>query len=114
MSFLRTISPLRALRDLRLFLRQRRPYELWFMILSLAITLVVLFMFWKDSHVETPYKREIIYVQNWRLDRSDAEIRAQQKIDQAQKDREQAALLAKQKKRQQEWQRVDEKVSKWL
>jgi hypothetical protein len=114
MTFLRNLSPLRAIRDLRLFLAQRRPYELWFMILAMAVTLLILFMFVKDSHVETPYKREIIYVQNWRLDRTDAEIRAQQKIDQAKKHAEEAELEKRRKKRQEEFQRLDTNVSKWL
>ena len=114
MSFLRYISPLRAIRDLRLFLAQRRPHELWFMMLAMAITLLVLFVFVKDSHVPTPYKRNIIYVQNWRLDRTDAEIRAQQKIDQAKKHAEEAEFQARLKKRQEEFKRLDKNVSKWL
>lgn len=81
MTFLKYISPLRAIRDLRRFLAQRKPHELWFMMLAMAITLVVLWMFVKDSTIPRVEKREIIYVQQWRLDRSDAEIRAQQAKD---------------------------------
>lgn len=113
MSFLRTLSPLRAVRDLRVFLSHRRPHELWFMIASLAITLLVLFVFVKDSQIEVPYKRNIIYAESWPLTRTDAEIRAQQKIDKVKKDAQLAELEKRRKKRQEEFKRVDDSLKKW-
>ncbi|WP_448662557.1 hypothetical protein ACG3SL_18115 [Sphingomonas sp. CJ20] len=113
MSFLRKISPIGAIRDLRMFLAQRRPHELWFMMLSMAITLVVLFVFVKDSHIEVPYKRNIIYAESWPITRTDDEIRADRKIDNAKR----AVLLAeaekKRKQRQEEFKRVDDTLTKW-
>jgi uncharacterized FlgJ-related protein len=114
MAFLKYFSPLRAIRDLRRFLAQRRPHELWFMILAMAITLVILWMFVKDSHVPTPYKREIIYVKQWRLDRSDAEIKAQQLKDLPEEQRRKAELEALMKKRRDEFKRLDQQVGNWL
>ena len=81
MTFLKFFSPVAAYRDLRVFLATRRRHELWFMALSLAITLLVIFVFFKDSHFEKPYERNIIYVEQWPITRTDDQIRAQQKIE---------------------------------
>jgi hypothetical protein len=110
MTFLRSLSPLRALRDLRFFLSQRKQHELWFMMLSMAITFVVLFVFVKDSHVETPYERNIIYVESWPITRTEEQIHAQQKIDEAKKHIAQEALEKRRKKNQAEFKKVDD----WL
>src|SRR3546814_4766162 len=75
------MSPLRAYRDLRLFLGQRHPHQLLFGFLAIAVTGLIVAGFFHDSHIPTPYKRNIIYVEQWRADRSEAEILAQQKID---------------------------------
>ena len=73
------------------------------MMLAMAVTLVILWMFVKDSNVATPYKRDIIYVQQWRLDRSDADIKAQQAKDLPEELKRKAAIEAAQKKRQAEF-----------
>lgn len=113
MHFFARMSPLRALRDLRLFLHQRQPHELLFLVLAIMITSFFMFAFVKDSHVEKVYKPNIIYVQQWRLDRSEAEIIAQQKIDQAQKDKDQAELEKQQAKTRAEFQRLDDRLKRW-
>ncbi|UYY57254.1 V-type proton ATPase subunit G [Sphingomonas sp. S2-65] len=113
MTFLRSISPLRAIRDLRRYLAGRPAYEIWFLMLAMALTLVVIWAFVKDSNIAVPYKRNIIYVESWPLSRTDAEIRAQQKIDQAKKEAQLAELEKKRKQRQEEFKRVDESLKKW-
>jgi predicted ATP-grasp superfamily ATP-dependent carboligase len=113
MNFLRALSPLRAVRDLRFFLAQRKPYELWFMMLALLVTATIVFMLIKDSAIERPYKKNIIYVESWPLDRSDDQIRAQQKIDQAKKHAAEAELQRKRDKRQGEFKRLDDKLKQW-
>jgi len=113
MTFLRFFSPLRAIRDLRRYLASRPAYEIWFLMLSMALTLVVIWAFVKDSNIPVPYKRNIIYVESWPLSRTDAEIRAQQKIDQAKKEAQLADLEKRRKKRQEEFKRVDESLKKW-
>ncbi|WP_213979614.1 hypothetical protein [Sphingomonas sp. dw_22] len=110
MTFLKSLSPLRAIRDLRFFLAQRKQHELWFMMLSMAITFVILWMFVKDSHIESPYKRNIIYVESWPITRTDEQIRAQQKIDQAKKHIAEEELEKRRKAKQAEFQKVDD----WL
>ena len=110
MSYLQRFNPLRAFGDFRRWLATRKPYELWFMILAMGVTLVILYMFVKDSAVEAPYKRDIIYVQQWRLDRSDADIKAQQAKDLPEELKRKATFEAAQKKRQAEFKKYDD----WL
>ncbi|AJP73555.1 hypothetical protein [Sphingomonas hengshuiensis] len=113
MSLLKNISPLRAIRDLRVFLAQRKPYELWFMMLSMVLTFTVIVVFIKDSNIPVPYKRNIIYAESWPLTRTDDEIRAQQKIDQVKKHAAEAEMEKRRKQRQEEFKRVDDSLKKW-
>lgn len=113
MNFFRRMSPFRAIQDLRLFLAQRKRYELGFFALSLVITGALIGAFIKDSHIPTPYKRNIIYFKSWPADRSEAEILAQQKIDSAEKAKQEARLEKLRKKRQAEFKKVDEALDSW-
>lgn len=99
-----------AIRDLRFFLSHRHPYELAFLGLALVVTMVIIAGFVRDSHIATPYQRNIIYVEQWRADRSEAEIKAQQKIDQAAKEVQQAEIERQEKQRQAEFKRLDDKL----
>ena len=113
MQFFARFSPLRAIRDLRLFLSYRQPYELGFLALAMVVTTALIAGFVHDAHVERPYQRNIIYVESWPLNRSDAEIRAQQKIDapiEAKRKAEQERKLAE---RRAAFKRADEKLTKW-
>ena len=112
MTFLKHISPLRAYRDLRQFLARRRRHELWFMAASLAVTLTVIYAFVLDSNVAVPYKKNIIYVDSWPITRSEADIRAQQRVDEARRKQEQAVIEAKQKERQAEFKKYDDWLKK--
>lgn len=113
MSFLGRFSPVRAYRDLRLFLGTRQPYELGFLVLAMAITGFFVYAFAHDSAVPVAYKPDIIYVEQWPLTRTDAEIVAQQKVDAVKK----AQLLAEQKKREDEtrasFKRIDDKLKSY-
>ena len=113
MPFLSRFSPIRAIQDLRFFLSQRQPYELGFLVLAMVVTGVLIFMFARDSHVEPTYKPNIIYVQQWRMDRTDAQIRAQQVIDEAAKQKRLAAEKAEQEKSRQQFQKLDKQLNKW-
>ncbi|AQR74617.1 hypothetical protein [Sphingomonas sp. LM7] len=113
MKFLRFFSPLGAYRDLRSFLATRRRHEVGFLGLSLALTLLILWAFVKDSHFEKPYERNIIYVEQWPITRTDDQIRKQQVIDEAKRNIEKAALEKKRKQRQAEFKRLDDKLEKW-
>jgi hypothetical protein len=113
MTFLKNLSPIGAIRDLRFFLATRRRHELWFMALSLAVTLLIVFVFFKDNHFEKPYERNIIYVEQWPITRTDEQIRAQQKIDQAKKHIQQAELKKRREAKKAEFKRLDDKLESW-
>ena len=108
MNYFARFSPLRGIRDLRLYLAQRRPFELGFLALSVVVTSAVVAGFAHDSHADRVYRKNIIYVEQWPANRTDAEIRAQQKIDSAEKAKQQAELDRLQKKRQAEFKKVDD------
>lgn len=110
---LRAMSPVRAFRDLRFFLANRKPYEIWFLLLAAAITAGIWWMFIKDSQFERPYRPNIIYVENWPLSRSDREIIEQQKIDLAKRRALEAELAEKRKARQEEFKKVDDALKRW-
>ncbi|KTF68214.1 hypothetical protein ACNFJ7_12475 [Sphingomonas sp. HT-1] len=112
MTFLKYISPLRALRDLRGYLASRKRHELWFMLLALVVTFVVIVAFVKDSHIPVPYRKNIIYVESWPITRTQAEIRAQQKVDEAKRLADEAALAERRKKRQAEFKKYDDWLEK--
>ena len=113
MQFFGRFSPLRAYRDLRFFLSERQPYELGFLALALAITGFFVYAFARDSRVEPVYKPNIVYVQQWRLDRTDAQIRAQQVVDEADRQKRLAVQKAEQDEKRAAYQRLDNQLNKW-
>jgi hypothetical protein len=90
-------SPRDALRDFAAFLRQRSPEQRLGAILSLLVTTIIVIVFFVDSSINTAPPPQIIYVENYRADRTDAQIIAQQKIDEAER---QAAAKAEQQEYQ--------------
>lgn len=113
MNFFARMSPFRAVRDLRLFLHQRQKHELIFLFVSVVMTSLLLIGFWKDSRVEKVYRPEIVYVEQWRLDRTDAEIRAQQAIDGPIKQKKIDEMNKALAERQAAFKRLDDKMTKW-
>ncbi len=113
MTFLKFFSPLRAYRDLRAFLAMRRRHEVGFLLLSLTLTTLILWAFVKDSSFKKPYERNIIYVEQWPITRTDEQIRKQQVIDQAKRNIAKAELEKRRKARQAEFKRLDDKLENW-
>ncbi|MGY4394967.1 hypothetical protein ACVWZA_000128 [Sphingomonas sp. UYAg733] len=112
MKVLRHFNIFRAFTDLRGFLRERRPHELGFLLLSVALFGTILVGFTIDSHEERVYQPNIIYVQQWPASRTDAEIRAQQKIDGPIEAKRRADEEAQRVKTQQEFKRLNDKLEK--
>ena len=113
MQFFARLSPLRAYQDLRFFLAQRQPYELGFLVLAMGITAILVWAFVKDSYREPVYKPEIIYVEQWTLNRTDAEIRAAQIVDQAKKEKRLAEEKAFNDKKRAQFKKLDDQMTKW-
>ncbi|WP_242097359.1 MULTISPECIES: hypothetical protein [unclassified Sphingomonas] len=111
MPFFSRLSPIRAYKDLRGFLLQREPYELGFLALAVVVTGVFVYAFLRDGNdVKPVYRPQIQYVQQWTLDRTDAQIRAQQVIDQAAKDKRLKAEAEKRAALQAQFKRLDDRL----
>ena len=78
-------SPRAALSDFLAFVRQRSPEQRLAGALSLLITAIIVIVFFVDSSINTAPPPQIIYVENYRADRTDAEIIAEQKQDEAER-----------------------------
>lgn len=113
MKFFSRMSPIAAYRDLRFFLSHRSRHELVFGFLAVSVTWAIIASFVHDSKFETPYKRNIQYFESWPLDRTDVQIRAQQKIDAPKLAKAKADLERRQKARQAEFKRLDDKLEAW-
>jgi hypothetical protein len=113
MTFLRSIAPLGAFQDLRLFLSQRRKHEVVFLALSLAITYLIIFYMIQDSKIVRDNRPVIIYVQQWRADRTDAQIIAQQKIDGVEQTKREEAERKREAENQAAWKRIDDGLKKY-
>lgn len=83
--FPRPVSPLAALADLRAFMRQRSREQVIGAALAVLVTIIIIIEFLVDSKINTAPPEQIIYVQQWSVNRTDAEIIADQKKDQAAK-----------------------------
>ena len=113
MSYFARFSPLRAIRDLRLFLAQRERHELWFLLAAIAVTGFFVFGFIHDSYEEPVYRPNIVYVQQWRADRTDDQVRAQQARDKPAEVAHKAAVARQQAETRAEFQRLDDKLKKY-
>jgi hypothetical protein len=113
MSFLRTISPFRAYRDLRRYLASRKTYEVVFLVLAIIVTWTIMFAIANNSTVEKVYRPNIVYAEQWPANRTDEQIIAQQKIDGP----KEKAAIEDAKKQQAETQaaykRLDDKLKKY-
>jgi hypothetical protein len=113
MQFFSRFSPVRAYKDLRLFLSQREPRDLGFLALSIAITGFFVYAFMRNDIPPEPYSPNIIYFNNYRADRTDAQIKAQQAIDKIDQDKRIAAQKAREEKLRSQFKTVDDAMNRW-
>lgn len=115
MNIFRRLNPLRPLGDLRRFLQSRGKHEIVFLFAAFAVCYAVLAAFVFGAKVDKPWVRpEITYVQSWPSNRSDADIRAQQKIDTEKKKVEDAAEAKFQAEKRAGYQRLKDRWGPWL
>lgn len=101
--FPRPSSPRAAFADLRAFLRQGSREQRLGAALSLLVTLIIVIIFFVDSKVNTAPPPYVVYVESWPENRTDADIIADQKRDQAEID-------AARKERQRQFQELENKL----
>jgi hypothetical protein len=98
-----TYRPGVALRDLGAFLRQRSREQVIGACLAILVTIIILILFFVDSKINTAPPPRVVYVELYDSNRTDAEIIAEQKKDQAAKD-------AAAKKKQRQFQKLEKQL----
>lgn len=86
MALPRPVGPRAFLADLRAFFGSRSKPQWIAAALAIILPAIIVWAFLVDSTVNTAPPPRIIYAENWRADRTDAEIVAQQRRDQARRE----------------------------
>ena len=84
--FPRPVGPRAAFKDLAAFMRQRSREQVIGAMLAILATTIIVIEFLVDSKINTAPPPQIVYVDQWSANRTDAEIVEQQKVDQAKKE----------------------------
>ena len=84
--FPKPVGPRAAFADLRAFMRQRSREQVIGAALAILVTTIIVIEFLVDSKINTAPPPQVVYAESWSLNRTDAEIIEQQKIDQAKRD----------------------------
>ncbi len=92
MAFPRPSTPAAAWRDLKAFFATRRRHQWVFAAIALMMPVIIVAGFYHDANIK-PEPR-IVYVESWPADRSDEQIKAEQKVDQARRDKAMAERKA--------------------
>lgn len=92
-------SPRAAFRDLAAFMRQRSREQVIGAMLAVLSTMIIIIVFLVDPKVNTQPGEQIVYADSWPVNRTDAQIAADQKKDQA-------AMLAAKKEKQRQFQKL--------
>jgi hypothetical protein len=85
------------------FLRQRSREQVIGAILAVLVTIIIVIIFLVDSKINTAPPPQIVYVEDYPANRTDAEIIADQKKDQAKRD-------AAAKERQRQFQELEKQL----
>jgi len=101
----RPSSPRALWADLRAFAAQRAPHQWIAALVAIVMPIAIVIVFTIDGRTNIAPGPQIIYVESWPANRSDAQIVAEQKKDKARLD-------ALKKERQREFQKVDEKLER--
>ncbi|MGE5723089.1 MAG: hypothetical protein ACM3YM_11580 [Sphingomonadales bacterium] len=94
MALPRPASPKALLADLRAFVGDRSRHQWIAAVLAMLIPAFIIFAFIMEARATIPGE-QIVYVHSWKASRTDAEIKADQKKAQAEKE-----ALAKERQRQ--------------
>jgi hypothetical protein len=103
--FPRPASPKALVADLRLFASQRSRYQWAGLAVAIIMPVLLIAGFAHDASHGIQPGPQLIYAQSWPSSRTDAEIKADQKIDQAKRE-------AAQKERQRQYQKLDQGLKK--
>lgn len=87
MALPRPASPRTLWSDTRSFLRQRSRHQMIAAFFAVVMPLTIVVGFYFDAQTNIMPGEQIVYAENWPATRTDAEIIAQQKIDQERRDK---------------------------
>ena len=96
-------SPRVAFKDLFAFLRGRSREQLLGAIMAVLVTTIIVIVFLVDSQINTAPPARVVYVELFDQNRTDADIVADQKKDQAKRE-------AFARKRQQQFQELEKRL----
>lgn len=103
--FLRPSGPRALWKDLRTFWRDR-PRRQWVAaLLAITATSVIVLGFYLDSRSLGETREQVMFIDSWPADRTDAQIRAKQKADLAERQAAEAA-------HRQQLQRLDQQLNR--
>jgi hypothetical protein len=74
-----TVGPRAALKDLTAFMRQRSREQIIGASLAVLVTIIIVIIFFVDSKINTAPPQQIVWVENFPANRTDADIVADQK-----------------------------------
>ncbi|HYD36401.1 MAG TPA: hypothetical protein VEA60_02240 [Allosphingosinicella sp.] len=101
----RPASPRALWADIRTFTSERRPHQWVALALAIAMPVAIVLVFDLDGRTNLAPGPQLIYVESWPANRTDEQIRAEQKIDQAARDKAR-------RERQEQFKRLDEKLER--
>ncbi|MFN3389111.1 MAG: hypothetical protein ACK40O_09260 [Allosphingosinicella sp.] len=101
----RPSSPRALWADIRAFAGQRSPHHLLAAALAIAMPIALILLFLKDGRTNIAPGPQLIYAESWPADRTDAEIMAEAKVRQANKEKAQKA-------RQEDFKKLDDRLKK--
>jgi hypothetical protein len=101
----RPASPRALWADIRAFASERRPHQWVAMAFAIAMPIAIIVLFVMDGRTNILPGPQLIYVESWPANRTDEQIKAEQKIDQAAREK------AK-KERQDQFKKLDEKLER--
>ena len=85
------VGPRAALRDLAAFMRQRSRDQVIGAALAVLVTIIIVIVFFVDSQINTAPPPQIVYIENYGPERTDADIiRDQKKASEDRKKAEEA------------------------
>ena len=101
----RPSSPRALWADLKAFAADSSPYKWGAAVVAFVMPIAIVIVFTIDSRTNIVPPAQIIYVEQWPANRSDAEIKAQQAKDKAELD-------ALKKERQRQFKKVDDDLER--
>ena len=101
--FPKPVGPRTALKDLRAFMGHRSREQVIGGMLAVLVTIIIVILFLVDPQINTAPPQQIIYVESYPANRTDEQIKADQKKDQAERE---AAL----KERQRQFQKLENQL----